>query len=62
MLSFLIGKHFWTAASVAPAAAVNSNIKTLLANGWNTFFIKGKPVFIDGPKSLPNFELLIFLY
>ena len=45
--------------SVADAAAVNpSGIKTLLANGLSTFFIKGNPVFSNGPKSLPQ-NLLI---
>ena len=35
------------------AAAVNPNgIKTLLTNGLITFFIKGNPVFSNGPGSL----------
>ena len=43
------------AASVADAAAVNPNrIKTLLAYDFNTYFIKGKSVFSNGPKSLPK--------
>ena len=43
------------AASVADAAVVNLNdIKALLANGLSTFFIKGNPVFSNGPKSLPK--------
>ena len=43
------------AASVADADAVNSNgIKTLLADGFSIFFIKGKPVFSNGPKILPK--------
>ena len=43
------------AASVADAAAVNPDeIKTLLAVGLSTFFIKGNPVFINDPKSLPK--------
>ena len=43
------------AASVADAAVVNPNgIKTLLANGLSTFFIKGKPVLRNGPKSPPK--------
>ena len=34
-------------------AAVNPNsIKMLLANGLSTFFIYGKPVFSNGPRSL----------
>ena len=45
----------WIPASVADAAAVNPNgIKTLLANGLSTFFIKGNPVFSNGLKSLPK--------
>ena len=45
----------WIAASFADAAAVNpTGIKTLLANGLNTFSIKGNPVFSNGPKSLPK--------
>ena len=36
-------------------AAVNPNdIKILLANGLSTFFIKGKPVFNNGPRSIPK--------
>ena len=43
------------AASVADAAAVNSNgIKALLAKGCNTFFIKGNLVFSSCPKRLPK--------
>ena len=42
----------WIAAD---AAAINPNgIKTLLSNGFNTFFIKGKPFFSNGPKNLPK--------
>ena len=45
----------WIAASFADAAAVNpTGIKTLLANGLNTFSIKGNPAFSNGPKSLPK--------
>ena len=45
----------WIAASFADTAAVNpTGIKTLLANGLNTFSIKGNPVFSNGPKSLPK--------
>ena len=45
----------WIDASVADAGAVNPNgIKTLLANGLSTFLVKGKPVFSNGPKSLPG--------
>ena len=45
---------FWIAASVA-AAAVNTNgIKALLANEFNTFFIKDNPVFSNSPNILPK--------
>ena len=40
---------------IAASAAANHNvIKTLLVNGLNTFFLKGKPIFSNGPKSLPR--------
>ena len=43
---------FWIAASVADTAVVNPNgIKT---NGVSTFFIKGKPVKINGLRKLKN--------
>ena len=43
----------WIACFVAGAAAVHPNgIKTLLGYGLGTFFIKGKTVFSNGPKSL----------
>ena len=48
---------WWISATVADAAAaaVNPNeIKTLLASGWSTFFIKGNPAFSNGLKSLPK--------
>ena len=42
-------------ASAADAASVNpSGIKTLLANGLITFFIKGNPAFNHGTRSLPR--------
>ena len=42
-------------ASVADADVVNpTGIKTLLANVLNTFFIKSNPIFINGPKILPQ--------
>ena len=42
-------------ALAADAAAVYPNgIKTLLANGLITFFIKGNPVFSYGARSLPR--------
>ena len=41
--------------SAADAAAVNpKGISTLLANGVITFFIKGNPVFNQGPSNLPK--------
>ena len=41
--------------SAADAAAINpKGIKTLLANSLITFFIKGNPVFKNGPNSLPR--------
>ena len=41
--------------SVADTDAVKPNgMKTFLANGLITFFIKGKPVFSNGPKSVPK--------
>ena len=44
---------FWIAASVADAPIVNPNvIKALFANGFGTIFIKGNPVFSNGPKIL----------
>ena len=46
---------FCIPTSAADAAAVNPNgIKTLLANGLITFFIKGNPVFSHGVRSLPR--------
>ena len=43
------------AASVVDDDDANPNsIKTLLANGLRTSSIKGKPVFSNGPKSLPK--------
>ena len=51
---------FCIPASAADAAAVNPNgIKTLLANGLITFFINGKPVFNNGPRSLPRNPLFL---
>ena len=44
----------WIAASVADTALNLNGIKTLLANGFSTFFIKGNPVFSYGLKSLPK--------
>ena len=49
------------AASVANAPAVNpSGIKTLLAYGFSTFFIKGKPVFSNDSKNLPKLVTNLF--
>ena len=58
--------HFFLiAVSVADAAAaVNTNgSKTLLANGVNTFFIKGKLTGINGLKKLrnPSSQILTFV-
>ena len=40
--------------SAADTTVVNpNNIKTLLASGLSKFSIKGKPVFSNGPESLP---------
>ena len=48
---------FWIATSGAAAAAVNPDgIRTLLANGLSTFFIKGKPDFSNNPESLPKYS------
>ena len=45
----------WIVVSVADATAVNSNgIKSLLANGLCTFFIKYKSVLSYVPRSLCN--------
>ena len=42
-------------ASAADAAAVNpKGIKTLLANGLITFFIRGSPAFSNGSGNLPR--------
>ena len=42
-------------ASAADAAAVNpKGIKTLLAIVFITLFIKGNPVFSNGPNNLPK--------
>ena len=41
--------------SAAYSAAFNPNdIKTLLASGLSIFFIKSKPAFSTGPRSLPR--------
>ena len=46
---------FSIAGSVADAAAVNRNdIKMLLAGGLSIFFMNGKAVFTNDPKSLPK--------
>ena len=42
-------------------AAFNlSSIKALLGNGRSTFFINGKPIFSNGPRSLPR-NLTVFV-
>ena len=51
LFAVLIPKELCIPAS----GALNSNgIKTLLPNGLSTIFIKRKPAFINGPKSLPR--------
>ena len=46
---------FWIAASVTDAAAVNPNgTKQILANGVSTFFINGKPTFLNEARKLNN--------
>ena len=45
---------FWIAASIAYVAVNPNGIKTFLANGLSTFFIKGKLVFSYSIKSLPR--------
>ena len=37
-------------------------VKTLLANGFTTFFIMDKPVISNGPKSLPKNDLGCLFY
>ena len=52
----------WVAASVSAAAAAvyPNSIKILLANGLSSFPIKGNPVFSNGPKSIPNYLIILF--
>ena len=46
---------FWKPSTAVNTGAVNPNgIEMLLANGWRTFFINGKPVFGNGSRSLPR--------
>ena len=49
-----LNSFLWIAASITDAACNLNGFKTLLANGFNTFFIKGNPVFSYGLKSLPK--------
>ena len=43
------------AAPVTDTSSVYpDDIKILLCNVWSTFPIKGNPIFINGPKSLPK--------
>ena len=45
----------WIAESFTDAAAVDpTGIKRLLTNGLSTSFVKGNPVFSNGPKILSN--------
>ena len=51
------------ATSVAYTAVVNPDeMKTLLANGFSTFFIKVNPAFSIGPKFLPKILLIVLFY
>ena len=55
--------YLWIVRSVPDTASGNPNgIKTLLANGLSTFFIKGKPFFSNGPRNLtknpPGYPIL----
>ena len=46
---------FWIVVSFADADAINPySVKSILANGFSTIFIKYKPVFNNGPNSLPK--------
>ena len=56
MLFFLIRECFYGfPLSAVDAAVVNpSGIKILLANGVSTFFINGRPTYINGPRNLPR--------
>ena len=38
-----------------------SSIKALLGNGRSTFFINGKPIFSNGPRSLPRNLTVVIL-
>ena len=38
--------------SAVDAAVDPNGIQTRLANGLSTFFINGKPTFLNGPRSL----------
>ena len=50
-----VNKPHTSTASVTDDAAVNLNgIKTLLTNGFSSFFIKGNAFVSNGPKSLPK--------
>ena len=45
----------WNPASAADATDVNpGGINNPLLNGWSTFFINGKPIFINDLRSLPS--------
>ena len=53
----------WIVASVAYAAVVNpKGFKTFSASSVTTYFNKGKPVFSNGPKSLPEILLIVLFY
>ena len=45
---------FWAAAVANATAVTPDGIQTILANGFYKCFIKNKPVFSNGHKSLPK--------
>ena len=46
---------FWIAASISDVVVFNSNgNKTLLINSVSTFFINGRPNFVNGTRILPK--------
>ena len=47
-------------ASVAAAVVNINSIKTLLASGYNKLFLNGKPVFINGPRTLARYSTIDF--
>ena len=52
VINVVVSIFLWIAASVVDAASVDPNgIKTLVANGLSTFFIKGNLVLSNGSES-----------